>query len=91
MTKDKSQEIKKREDILRAAEQVFAERGFKGTTVREVAQKAGIANSLIFYYFKNKTVLYEAVFQNFLDQIEDLIQRNLNLELDRLSIQEAAL
>ena len=86
MTTDKSQEIRKKEDILHAAEQVFAERGLKGTTVREVAQKAGIANSLIFYYFKNKTVLYEAVFQNFLDQAEDLIQRNLNLDLDRLSI-----
>ena len=86
MTKDNSHEIKKREDILLVAEKVFAERGFKGTTVREVAQKAGIANSLIFYYFKNKTVLYEAVFQNFLKQAEDLIQRNLNLDLDRLSI-----
>ena len=86
MTKEKNQEIRKREDILLAAESVFAERGFKGTTVREVARKAGIANSLIFYYFKNKAVLYEAVFQNFFDQAEDLIQQNLNLDLDRLSI-----
>ena len=82
----KNQEITKREDILLAAEHVFAERGFKGTTVRAVAQKAGIANSLIFYYFKNKLVLYEAVFQSFFEQLEDLILQHLNLELDRLGI-----
>jgi AcrR family transcriptional regulator len=82
----KNQEITKREDILLAAEHVFAERGFKGTTVRAVAQKAGIANSLIFYYFKNKLVLYEAVFQSFFEQLEDLILQHLNLDLDRLGI-----
>ena len=82
----KNQEITKREDILLAAEHVFAERGFKGTTVRTVAQKAGIANSLIFYYFKNKLVLYEAVFQSFFEQLEDLILQHLNLDLDRLGI-----
>lgn len=82
----KNQEKTKRKDILLAAEHVFAERGFKGTTVRAVAQKAGIANSLIFYYFKNKLVLYEAVFQNFFEQLEDLILQHLNLDLDRLGI-----
>ena len=74
----------KREQILRAAEQVFAKRGFKGATTREVAEKAGIASSLIFYYFKNKMALYEAVFQSFFDQLEDLMQQNLSLDLDRL-------
>ena len=84
--KRKNQDKEKRQDILLAAESVFAERGFKGTTVREVAQKAGIANSLIFYYFKNKSVLYEAVFQNFFEQLEDLIEHNMNLDMDRLGI-----
>jgi len=29
-------------------------------------------------------ILYEAIFQHFFDQLDDLIQRNLNLDLDRL-------
>lgn len=74
----------KREQILLAAEQVFAKRGFKGTTTREVAQQAGIASSLIFYYFKNKMALYEAVFQSFFEQLEELMQQNLSLDMDRL-------
>ena len=84
MTSEKNQDAGTREVILLAAEQVFAERGFKGATTREVAQKAGVASSLIFYYFKNKMALYEAVFQSFFDQLEDLVQQNLSLDLDRL-------
>ena len=84
MQSRKNQDTGRRERILLAAEQVFAERGFRGTTTREVAGKAGIANSLIFYYFKNKMALYEAVFQSFFDQLEGLVQQNLSLDLDRL-------
>jgi len=84
MKSEMNQDPGKREQILLAAEQVFAERGFKGATTREVAEKAGIASSLIFYYFKNKMALYEAVFQSFFDQLEDLIQQHLSLDQDRL-------
>jgi TetR/AcrR family transcriptional regulator len=84
MKSETNQDPGKREQILLAAEQVFAERGFKGATTREVAEKAGIASSLIFYYFKNKMALYEAVFQSFFDQLEGLLQKNLSLDLDRL-------
>jgi AcrR family transcriptional regulator len=84
MAHPENQDPGRKGHILLAAEQVFAERGFKGATTREVAEKAGIASSLIFYYFKNKMALYEAVFQNFFDQLEDLIQQNLSLDLDRL-------
>jgi TetR/AcrR family transcriptional regulator len=84
MTSAKNHDPGKKEQILLAAEQVFAERGFKGATIREVAQQAGIASSLIFYYFKNKMALYEAVFQSFFDQLEGLVQQNLSLDLDRL-------
>ena len=86
MKKRRNQDKEKRQDILLAAESVFAERGFKGTTVREVAQRAGIHNSLIFYYFKNKSVLYEAVFESLFEQMEDLVQYSMNLDMDRLGI-----
>ncbi len=83
MARRNNQDPGKREQILLAAEQVFAEKGFKGATTREVAEKAGVVNSLIFYYFQNKTALYEAVFQGFFGQLEELIQWNLSLDLDR--------
>ena len=86
MKKRQNQETRKKQDILLTAEIVFAERGFKGATVREVAERASIANSLIFYYFKNKSVLYEAVFESFFEQLEGLVQHSMSLDVDRLGI-----
>ncbi|WP_247877706.1 TetR/AcrR family transcriptional regulator [Brucella pituitosa] len=51
-----------REDILDAAEIVFSELGFSGTTLRKVADKIGVTNALIGYYFKNKENLFREVF-----------------------------
>lgn len=48
----------RREQILDAAAAVFAERGFHRTTVRDVAQVAGVANGTIYNYFEHKTALF---------------------------------
>jgi TetR/AcrR family fatty acid metabolism transcriptional regulator len=47
----------RRAQILDAAAQVFAERGFHRTTVRDVAKAAGVADGTIYNYFENKTAL----------------------------------
>lgn len=47
----------RRTQILDAAAQVFAERGFHRTTVRDVAKAAGVADGTIYNYFENKTAL----------------------------------
>ncbi|GJD52154.1 hypothetical protein OPKNFCMD_4916 [Methylobacterium crusticola] len=49
--------------ILDAAEQVFGAQGFDGGSMREIAQIAGIAQSLLHYHYENKLALYEAVFE----------------------------
>jgi AcrR family transcriptional regulator len=46
--------------ILDAAEVVFASSGFNGASIREIANKAGVAQALIHYHFDNKEKLYEA-------------------------------
>lgn len=47
--------------ILAAARRVFARRGVDGTSVREVADAAGVNNAMIYYHFHDKTGLYRAV------------------------------
>jgi AcrR family transcriptional regulator len=47
--------------ILGAARRVFARRGVDGTSVREVADAAGVNNAMIYYHFRDKTGLYRAV------------------------------
>jgi len=51
-----------RDIILDAAERRFAERGFAGVSVREIAADAGLKNQAsLYHHFKNKRALYEAV------------------------------
>ncbi|HEY8509452.1 MAG TPA: TetR/AcrR family transcriptional regulator [Steroidobacteraceae bacterium] len=47
--------------ILDAAEQLFAEYGYHGVTLKDVAAKVGISSTLIHYHFKGKEALFEAV------------------------------
>src|SRR3954464_13265978 len=47
----------RRNQILDAATQVFAAKGFHGATIRQIAQQAEIADGTIYIYFKTKTDL----------------------------------
>lgn len=48
--------------ILDVAERLFAERGFEGASVRDIAQEAGVNIAMISYYFGSKEKLLHAVF-----------------------------
>ncbi|MFO0629615.1 MAG: helix-turn-helix domain-containing protein [Polyangiales bacterium] len=49
-----------RERVLRAALEVFAERGFEATGTTEVARRAGVTQPLVHYHFASKAALWEA-------------------------------
>src|ERR1700743_2533747 len=51
----------KREHILVIAERLFGEKGFDGTSVRDIAQSAGVNLAMISYYFGSKEKLLEAL------------------------------
>lgn len=51
----------KKEKILRAALELFAEDGFKPTSTSKVAKRAGVSEGLIFRHFGNKNGLLEAI------------------------------
>lgn len=48
--------------ILEASEQLFARKGFDGTSVRDIAEEAGVNLAMISYYFGSKEKLMEALF-----------------------------
>ncbi|MGO8916971.1 MAG: TetR/AcrR family transcriptional regulator [Stellaceae bacterium] len=53
--------------ILKAAEAVFAKKGFNGASTAEIARKAGVPKPNLHYYFRTKQVLYAGVLDNILE------------------------
>lgn len=67
-------------EILNVAERLFAEEGFDGTSVRDIAKKANINVAMISYYFGSKEKLLEALVINRIGtmklRLENLLQED---------------
>jgi len=61
-----------RERILNAAEELFAQHGFDGVTVRQIMRKAGADVALAYYHFKSKRDLFDAVLLRHAEVLNDL-------------------
>jgi TetR/AcrR family transcriptional regulator len=53
----------RRQQLIDTARRVFAERGFRGTTTREIATAAGVTEAVIFQHFPHKDLLYQAILE----------------------------
>src|SRR5215831_12665716 len=51
----------RKEEILDAATRLFAERGYEGASMNDVAERVGMRKASLFYHFATKDALYEAV------------------------------
>ena len=51
----------KKQTIIEAAMELFADKGFEGTSIRELAAKAGVNIAMVNYYFGSKEKLFEAM------------------------------
>lgn len=51
----------RREQILQTAVDLFSQRGFKGTTTKEIARLAGVSEAMVFRHFASKDELYGAI------------------------------
>lgn len=68
-TSEKHKEQKKAR-IIKAAAQVFADRGFSGTVMADIADRAGIGKGTLYEYFDSKEDLFFAVFEWFTQETE---------------------
>jgi AcrR family transcriptional regulator len=67
-------ELSTRDKILKAAQKLFARHGYDGTTTKELAEKAGIAEGTLFRHFANKkAILVEVATQGWVDLLTDLL------------------
>ncbi len=67
-------EAQTRVRILQAAQRLFASQGFDGTTTRDLAQAAGVAEGTLFRHFPNKkAILVEVATQGWVEILTDLL------------------
>jgi len=67
----------KRKRILKAATKVFAQKGFHGARVTEIARAAGVAEGTIYLYFKNKEDLLVSLFETHVSQLNEELRETL--------------
>lgn len=59
----------RRDQILDAAERLFAAQGFARTTIKQIGRDAGVNSALLYYYFADKDQLYREVLHRFVTRL----------------------
>jgi AcrR family transcriptional regulator len=81
--KQQQRSIVTQQKLLDAAVEAFSENGFKGTSTRDIAERAGVHHPLITYHFKNKDQLWRAaanhIFKAFSRSLAQTLEKNDNV------------
>ena len=74
----------RRDELLDLAATMFAERGLRATTVRDIADSAGILSGSLYHHFKSKEQMVEEVLRDFLDWLFGRYREIVETEADPL-------
>jgi TetR/AcrR family transcriptional regulator len=75
-----------RQRLLETATELFAEKGYAGTSVREIVDRAGVSKPVLYYYFKSKEGLFYAILEWAADAQQEILNEifaNAGTALDR--------
>jgi len=74
--------------IMSTTEKLFAEKGYEGTSVRDIALAAGVNVAMISYYFGSKEKLFEAIFAHRISlsklQLESLVHDKSKTAIEKI-------
>jgi TetR/AcrR family transcriptional regulator len=63
--------------LIKVATSLFAEKGYAGTSVREIVERAGVTKPVLYYYFKNKEGIFLAALDQAYLELEALLAQQL--------------
>jgi len=75
--KQQQRSVQTQQKLIDAAIEAFAENGFKGTSTRDIAERAGVHHPLITYHFKSKDQLWRAGADKIWSEFNDALARAL--------------
>lgn len=78
--------MEKREAILKSAEKLFAEKGFKATNVAAVMEKANLGTGTFYNYFPSKEALFMEIFMEENVKLKKQIMRETDLNGDPFEV-----
>jgi Transcriptional regulator len=81
-TRRESNKIKCRQRILKASRRLFNSKGYEGTMIEDIAEKADISKATFYNYFPNKESLLLGTAEDELSIIQDLLENELKDEPD---------
>ncbi len=64
-----------RDEVLRTARRLFAERGYDGTSLQQIADAMSVTKANVYYYFRTKEVLLQALLDPFVRALTELLDR----------------
>jgi AcrR family transcriptional regulator len=70
---------------LRVAADVFAERGFRGAGMREIAERCGVKPAALYYYFPSKAAILEAICNY---AVKEFVERLAAIQAAQMPIEE---
>ncbi|MEU8999844.1 TetR/AcrR family transcriptional regulator [Streptomyces caniferus] len=80
----------RREQLLDIGRTLFAERGYEGTSVEEIAAKAGVSKPVVYEHFGGKEGLYAVVVDREMRQLLDMVTGALTAGHPRELLEQAA-
>ncbi|MEZ4936460.1 MAG: helix-turn-helix domain-containing protein [Crocinitomicaceae bacterium] len=66
--------------ITHSALQLFSEKGYKNTSVAEIAKRAGISKGLIYNYYDSKEGVLKGVIEGFRSMKDEIVQEGITIE-----------
>ncbi|MGO3328653.1 TetR/AcrR family transcriptional regulator [Gordonia sp. (in: high G+C Gram-positive bacteria)] len=81
----------RRLQLIEVARGLFAERGFEGTSIEEIAQRAGVSKPIVYEHFGGKEGLYAVVVDREMDKLLELVTSSLTKNRSLYRIQQVAL
>lgn len=94
MRKTKTEALKTKEHLMLAALDTFYQKGIARASLNEIAQAAGVTRGALYWHFKNKEDLFDALFQRICDDIENCMDQDAecspenNLQGFKLTLQK---